>query len=350
LDLAPTPANLKAAHVLLSRVVGAIRAGVYRREDYFAGSAANVATTFGTYADDWLKTLTLAKSTKRSYRTGLDATWKPAFGDQPLGQIRHSDVKKAMAVKAATASGKTINNVLVPLRGVFKMALADGLIAKDPTTGIENMAHQAPEPDPFEADEVDLILAHMGQWPQVANYFEFAFLTGMRPSELIGLRWGDVAWNRGKIRVVRAVVDWEEKSTKTNKPRDIDLTSGAVALLKRQKAHTFMKGLDGAIFNNPHTGKPWPDEQVQRRRYWTPTLKAVGLRQRDAYQARHTFASLALMGGINIAYLSKQMGHNKITTTLNTYARWIDGADKGAEARKLDEILSRNRPRKAGDA
>jgi integrase len=96
---------------------------------------------------------------------------------------------------------------------------------------------------------------------------------------------------------------------------------------------------------HPNTGARWPDEQVQRRRYWTPALKALGLRQRDAYQTRHTFASLALMGGINIGYLAGQLGHAKITTTLNTYARWIDGADKGAEAKKLDAILSNNRPR-----
>lgn len=347
MDLAPTPANIKAAERLMGRIQAAIHGGFYRRGDYFATAGQASLETFEDYADAWLKTLTVAKSTKRSYRTALDATWKPAFKGLSLPEIRHSDIKAAVAAKAATTTGKTVNNQLVALRAVFKLALRDGLIAKDPCDGIGNLSHQAPEPDPFDADEVDAILAKLAKWPQVANYFEFAFQTGMRPSEIIALRWGDIAWNRSKARVVRARVDWEEKGTKTNKPRDVDLSGDALAALRRQKAYTFMRGEDAEVFNNPNTGKPWADEQVQRRRYWTPTLKALGFRQRDAYQARHTFASLALMGGINIGFLSKQLGHNNIVTTLTKYARWIDGADKGAEARKLDAILSRNRPRKA---
>jgi integrase len=346
LDLAPTPANIKAAERLMGRIMGAISAGVYRRQDYFTTQGQTSHETFADYADAWLKTLTVAKSTRRSYKTALEATWKPAFEGLRLAQIRHSDVARAVADKAANVTGKTVNNQLVALRGVFDLAMRDELIPKNPCDGIENLEHQAPEPDPFDADEVDAILAHMGKYdPQVANYFEFAFQTGMRPSEIIALQWGDIAWNRGRARVIRARVDWEEKGTKTNKPRDIDLSGDALAVLKRQKVFTFMKGDEAEVFNNPNTGRPWADEQVQRRRYFTPTLKALGLRLRDAYQARHTFASLALMGGINIAYLSKQMGHTNVTTTLTKYARWIDGADKGAEARKLDAILSRNRPR-----
>ncbi len=56
-------------------------------------------------------------------------------------------------------------------------------------------------------------------------------------------------------------------------------------------------------------------------------------------------AKLADVGG---AYLSKQLGHATITTTLTKYARWIEGADKGSEAAKLDAILSRKSPRKTG--
>lgn len=351
LDLAPTPANIKAAERLMAQVQAAISAGIYEPEAFFPkGDGQSAASTFRDFADGWLESFVGAKSTKRSYRTALNATWNPAFGDKMLREIKHSDVKKAIARKAKTATGKTINNHLIALRAVFEMAKRDRLIEFDPTDGVANLSHQAPEPDPFDGDEVDAILRHLETRApeQVLNYFEFAFQTGMRPSEIISLQWGDVAWNRSKLRVQRARVDWEEKGTKTNKVREIDLSGDAMAVLKRQKAHTFMRGADAAIFNNPNTNRPWADEQVQRRRYFTPTLRALGLRQRDAYQCRHTFASLALMGGINIGYLSKQMGHANISTTLTKYARWIEGADKGSEAAKLDAILSRKSPRKTG--
>lgn len=332
----------------MGRVQDAIRAGVYRREDYFVGGAApRLATTFGDYADQWLETLTGAKSTKRSYRTAINATWRPAFGSDPIAQIRFSDIKKAVAEKAKTASGKTINNHLIALRAIFRMAKTDGLIMSDPSEAIENMAHQAAEADPFEWDEMEAVLANMAaKYPDpVWSYYEFAFSTGLRPSEQIALTWGDIDWRRKKAKIERAVVDWEEKGTKTNRVRLIDLNDRALAALKRQKPHTFMKGDEARIFHNPNTGKPWPDEQVQRRRYFNPTLRALGLRHRDAYQTRHTFATLALMGGINPAYIAKQLGHTTPQMVFRVYARWIDGADKGAEAAKLNAILSNNRPR-----
>lgn len=347
LELTPTPANLKAAARLMERIQGSILNGAYRREDYFQGAGPRSTDTFASYADAWLDTLTVEKSTKRSYRTALNATWKPAFGDLPLSQIRYSDVKKAVAAKAKAASGKTVNNALIPLRAVFEMAAKDGLITADPTDGVENLAHQAAQPDPFERDEMDAILAHMAaKFPDpVLNYFEFAFHTGMRPSEIIALTWGDIDWNRRRARVSKARVDWEDKGTKTNRVRDVDLSDGALSALTRQKKHTLLKDPEGPIFNNPNTGRPWPDEQVQRRRYFNPTLRALGLRHRDAYQTRHTFASVALMGSVNPSYIAKQLGHTNPQMLFRVYGRWIDGADKGAEAAKLNALLSNNCPR-----
>jgi integrase len=348
MNLAPTPANIKTAERLLARIIQAIEGGFYRRQDFFEGVGTANKETFGAYADEWLKTLTKERSTRRSYRTAINATWRPALGDMPLVQIRYSDIQKALAAKAQEVSGKTINNALIPLRGIFKTAIRDGLILKDPSEGIENQKHQAAEPDPFEPEERDAILAHMATaYPApVLNYYEFAFFTGLRPSEQIALTWGDVDWRRRKVRVSRAIVDWEEKGTKTNKVRDVDLNDAALAALTRQKAHTFMKGVEHPIFNNPVTGKPWPDEQVQRRRYYTPALRALGLRHRDAYQTRHTFATALLMGGINPAWIAKQLGHTNTGMVFKVYTRWIDGADKGAEAARANEILSNNRPRR----
>lgn len=342
----PTPANIKAAHRLMSQVQAAIAAGVYEPSTFFPKEGQETPTTFKEFGDQWLETLTAAKSTRRSYKTALAATWYPAFGDKPLGQIKHSDIAKAIAAKAkGGATGKTINNHLVALRGVFDMAKSDGLLDASPALGIGNLPHQTPEPDPLDHEEMALILARMAQHfdPQITNYFTFSFNTGMRPSELIALRWTNIDLRREKALVDAARVDWEAKGTKTGKVREIALNEGAMAALTAQKPHTFLAGEE--VFHNPNTGRPWADEQVQRRRYWTPTLKALGIRHRDAYQARHTYASLLLTGGINPAWIAKQLGHAKVTTTLNVYARWIESADKGAEATKASAILSSNRPR-----
>lgn len=356
LDLPPTPANLKAAARMLERIVGAIQAGVYRRADFFEASGkAATQQIFRDYADAWLKTIVVAKSTRDSYEVALSASWNPAFGDMTLGEIRFSDVKKAVAGRAAKVSGKTINNHLIVLRGVFDTAMRDELISKDPTQGVENLKHQSPPPDPFEGRERDAILAHMTEKfsEQVGNYFIVAFDTGLRPSEQIALRWADIDWNRRKAKISKARVVGEDKGTKTSTVREVDLSDAAIAALERQKSHTFMKNTPGSghIFNNPETGKPWHDLQVQRRRYFTPTLTALKIRHRDMYQTRHTFATLLLMGGINPTYIAKQLGHANTGMLFKVYGTWIEGADRGAEAAKANALLgqsSTNRPRAEG--
>jgi len=70
-----------------------------------------------------------------------------------------------------------------------------------------------------------------------------------------------------------------------------------------------------------------------------PTLKAVGLRHRDCYQTRHTFATTALMAGVNPAYIARQLGHTNMGMLLKHYARWIDGADKGREATLVNKLF-----------
>ncbi len=171
-------------------------------------------------------------------------------------------------------------------------------------------------------------------------YFTFAFYTGMRPEELIALQWGDIDWRAGIIRVarVRTFKGSEREGSKTGDGRDVDLLDPAIDALKTMKAYTFLKNEDiferpawapGAKGGKPTEAGPWHDERSQRDTFWKPTLKRLGIRQRRAYVTRHTFATVALMGGVNAAYVARQMGHSSTKMFFETYARWIDGADKG---------------------
>jgi integrase len=331
---------MKAANRLMSNVQKAIAAGIYVREDFFEGDKHSEPTTFAEYAEDWLKGWVKASSTKRTYETAFAATWNPYFGTKKLTELRQRDIRKAIAERAKVLKPGTLNNQLSALRVVLRAAVADKLIPDSPAAGVENLPIQRTEPDPFDAKERDAILAHMqAKYPeQVWNYYTLAFHTGLRPSEQIALVWGDIDWIKKKLKVERARVDGEEKpSTKTNRKRFVDLSDVAITALTRQKVHTFMKG--GKIFENPYTNRPWNNEAQQRINFFTPTLKALGLRHRDAYQTRHSFASILLSGGIKPAYISKQLGHTSLAMLFQTYGRWLE-AESDAEAQKLNEILS----------
>ena len=109
----------------------------------------------------------------------------------------------------------------------------------------------------------------------------------------------------------------------------------ALEALQNQKQYTFMAGK--RVFNNPRTCKPWLGDQPIRKTLWIPTLKRAGVRYRNPYQTRHTYASMMISSGEPIKWLSKQLGHSDMTTTLRIYSDWLDDAapDAGSKAVSL---------------
>jgi len=326
---------------LLVEIREKIRHGTFAIADYFpdyAGVADTRALTFGDYSKRYEASLSKkAAATREDYRKQLRAIWSPVFGDRLIHEIRYSEIEQVIGNLGVTA--KTLNNYLIPLRGVLAFAVKDGAISKNPADGIENAKVQKPQPDPFEQSEVELIIEDLAAnaHPQIANYFAAAFFGGFRPSEQIAIQWKDVDFKRRCVRVQRAVVRGKAKdSTKTYVARDVELTARAWAAFEAQRRHTQLAGRQ--VFWNPTTGQAWHDIQMQWR-YWGASLKRLGIRYREPYQTRHTFATLALMAGSNPAWIARQMG-NSAPIMFKTYAKWIDGADKGAERAKMDAATS----------
>jgi integrase len=170
--------------------------------------------------------------------------------------------------------------------------------------------------------------------PQTVNYFEFAFFSGLRTSELVSLEWGDIDQRSGIARVQRARVLGNNKTTKTAKARSVELTQRALVALDRQCAYTHRA--QDTVFQDPITSRPYVNDKPPRLQ-WNAALKALGIRHRTAYQTRHTFATLALMAGANPMWVARQLGHSTMQMTLTRYSRWIDKADQGRELAKLND-------------
>jgi|SRR5215469_3648539 len=346
LEIPPTPRNIKAADELLINIVAEIKIGKFDYARHFpnspraAGQPKSETKTFAAFAEEWLATATVSKGTKKKYIDALKV-WGRTFGAMPLTDVKHMKIKAIIAERyddGQGVSGKTLNNDLIPLRHMLAAAVLDGQITVSPAAGIKNLKHQKPLIDPFTVEEMELILAYLRDHApvEVWAYYEFAFLTGLRPSEQIIVRWSKVDWRRATLRIDTARTYAQEKGTKTSTVREIDLTPRAMAVLTRMKPFTFMKGEETPIFQNPATGAPWNDAEYQRTTWFHPALRKLGIRKRDAYATRHTFATIALMGGANPAYISRQMGHKNAKMLFEVYAKWIDGADKGRERAKLE--------------
>lgn len=350
--MAPTPANVKYAHRLAAEIKDKIRHGTFVYADYFPASqhaTTGHGTTVADQLDLWLGLqVDKESSTLKGYRVGVE-WWKRQLGTVQLRALRHSQILQAFATEPKW-TGKTRNNKASILRQAIALALRDEIIPASPMEGLEAASHQARKPDPFSPEEVALILAGLAEryHPQVVNYFETKFFTGMRTSESLALRWESIDWRLNQAVVSEAIVLGELKGrTKTHSSRVVELNSRALAALRRQKEHTFLAG--GLVFTDPKTGRQWADDWTPREMYWRPMLKRLGIRYRSPYETRHTYATMMLMQGVTPAYAARQLGHS-VEMFLRTYAKWMDGGQNAVEMGKIEAYLSRILPRPAVDA
>lgn len=351
--LQPTLSNLKAAARLRADIVDAIRldkfdiaefARHFPDSPWLKKQPARTGDTFKSVATAWLAFAEgeLAGTTYKECRRTLERYFVGLWGEREIASITFDELTIYLA-GLGLKNAKTFNNVMTPLRQLYAHAKRTKKVTEDITQEIGSRKAQAPGPDPFSLEEIEAILAHIGShYPEPwLNYFEFAFFSGVRPSEEIALRWTTIDFRSRKARIEAARVRSIDKGTKTHKLRDIDLQTRAYEALMRQKKFTFLNSDSGFVFHNPHGDTRFLNTDPPLSIIWHPTLKALGIRDRDARQTRHSFATLCLHAGMNPAYISRQMGHTNARMFFDVYARWIDGEASEHEKSKLDALLSR---------
>lgn len=339
LKLQPTTANLKRAELHRSAILDAIERGTFDYSTTFPDSPNRFLFAeykgAGYKLEDWLETWLerqkkhLKSSTYDDYRKTVENILIPEFGCTHLPDFKRPTMRDWCDKQ--TCGNKRLSNVQSVLRIALQAAMDDDLIEANPLYGWRYERKEAPKPvddiDPFDTSEQTAIL-NACRDPQHRNLFQFAFWTGLRTSELCALQWGDIDWRRGIVRISRAKTQaaTEAETPKTRRgTRDIKLLAPALAALTAQKAHTFLAG--EIIFLNPLHGTPWEGDQAIRSSAWSPAIKRSGVRYRNPYQTRHTYASMMLSAGESPIWLAQQMGHSDTAMIFRHYGRWIETAD-----------------------
>ena len=147
LDLRWNEVNRRAGLRLVDEIRERIRRGTFVLSEYFPefGKATALqvpARTFGGYAELYQKSLTKkAAATREDYRKILNLAWLPQLRDRVIAEIRYSELEDL--ISELSVSGKTLNNYLIPLRGVFAYALKDHAIASNPASRYRECARPA---------------------------------------------------------------------------------------------------------------------------------------------------------------------------------------------------------------
>ncbi|MCH8083366.1 MAG: site-specific integrase [Myxococcales bacterium] len=147
---------------------------------------------------------------------------------------------------------------------------------------------------------------------------------GLRFGEVAGLRWRHVRWGDGLGDTTRSLLIQESRSrgrhdgpTKSGRARRVALS---LRLRKLLREYWIVKGQPDASERILPALQP----QNYRARHFAKVCEAAGLEDHTPKDLRDTFASQLLTAGVQLGYVSKQLGHSDVSVTARHYAKWID--------------------------
>ncbi len=301
----PSPHNSKASAEAYESL---LRQKIARGEPLREERRAQELPTFSLFAEKWYKTYVLVNnkpSEQRYKKYVLRKHLVPFFGKIPLDQISPIKVEefKALGPKKKLAP-KSINNCLSILRKSLNDAHDWGIITNVPK--MHFLKVPPPKFDFLTEDESKNLLntIHDPFWYSMVLT---ALRTGLRLSELIGLRWEDIDFPRRMLTVRRGIVRGIVGSPKSNKERHIRLTIEICNVLRTRAEK---EGWVFSVRNNNPLDHKTPSDALRR------FCKAAGLRIIGWHKLRHTFASHLAMKGASIKAIQELLGHSDIQTTM----------------------------------
>ena len=334
-----TQSALTYASGLRVEVLRKIASGTFHYPDYFpssvrakqfvvGGGRIMLRSLLDKQLDAYARQVangTLSPSTLDGYAKAITSERMRFWDGLALSEATPSRLRDWIGGMNVTA--KRARNLLTPLRSVFEDALNDELIEFNPFNRIalNKLLKQTTkasdyEVDPFSAAERETLLAHAraDEQPMLRYWFN----TGLRPGELMALRWPKIDWIGRKARIDRNLVGGVVKGPKTDAGlRDVELNAEAIGALIAQKATTFLA--NEHVWHNPRTNAPWESDAQIRKTLWEPLCKRAGVRYRNPYQVRHTYASTLLTSGTNPWYVAQQLGHVDVQMVFKVYGKFI---------------------------
>jgi integrase len=272
--------------------------------------------------------------------------WIPLLGHYRLADLTVDDVDRALASVRRQGTGKrqlsasSVRRIHATLRSALNDAVRRRMIPYNPAALAELEPTRRPKVRPWEPEELGAFLDHAAGH-RLGVLFEVLAMTGLRRGEVVGLRWGDLDLDRAVLWVRQSVVQVGYTSvvgqpkTASGEDRRVDLDAATVGSLI---AHRLQQDTDKATF-----GAAYEDNDLVFARedgsYLKPEMvsdtfqrlvAAAGLRRVRLHDLRHGQASIMLAAGVEMAVVSKRLGHSGIRITSDTYAHLLEGVGRQA--------------------
>ncbi|MEK4030750.1 site-specific integrase [Pseudobacillus sp. FSL P4-0506] len=307
----------------------------------------------------------LSHTTRATFLQHLETRILPAFQYLRMDQIQpmhvidflHNLQENGMRLdgKKGKLSSSTVFYNYRILNNIFNFAVKCRIVEKSPVKEIDKPKVEYKEVEVYTLEEASELLkcldAELLHWQII---IKLAITTGMRRSELFGLEFKHIDYEKKIVHVRQALtyskaegyqVHEIKKGSRSAKKRDIVISETLIEPLKslelqRKKERLAAKILwkDGKhnFLLADENGKPYHPESLKN--WWERFIKRHKLKYINIHALRHTSATLLINEGVHAKIISERLGHSDITTTMNIYGHALKQADEIA-TQKLDSAL-----------
>ena len=294
---------------------------------------------FDRWARKWLETYkhgTVKEHTYRyTYKSVVEKYLIPYFGKTALPDIRQADLQlylqEIRKADGSPLSQSTLKKHVLCLEEIFDRAEENKLIYGNPAKHliIPKSAPKAPERDYWTEAEAEIAREWARNYEPArksqsgytgAESILILLETGLRRSELLGLRWEDIRWQQRGIHVQRAVV-----------PTTGEIVIGGTKTERSDRFVPVSEEFLGWLFTLPRAGDyvipgKEPDEP-RSPNGWGKSFKALmrklseqtGLPELEPHELRHTFGTVLRERGVDIYTISRVLGHSSVAVTEKIY-------------------------------
>ena len=316
---------------------------IRRVESGILTPASSSRLTVGQYLEEWLRdeaALRVRPRTLDGYAGNLHRYVIPRIGKFRLSALtpRHVRSLESGLLRDGGAGGRrgvsarTVLHVHRVLSKALNDAVVSGLLESNVVLRVPPPRALRYEARSLDWKEVHRLIASVDN-PKHRTMFMFCLHTGLRRSELLGLRWRDLDVAGQSVSVRRAVViapgggHWV-MPPKSGKARHLDLPQGALEMLLSYRDSSadvpdgdsyMFPGLDGAPLRPDHVTRTFSEVASK--------AGLVGVRFHDL---RHTHATLMLMMGVPLKVVSERLGHSGIAITADLYGHVLPTVQRDA--------------------
>jgi integrase len=276
--------------------------------------------------------------------TGYLKTWiLPKWEDLSLSDVKSVAVETWLkSVQLAPGTKAKLRNLM---HAVYNHAMRWEFMDRNPITLVRQSAKRSRTPDVLTVEEIGKLLGALADPWRTAVYV--AVTTGLRVSELLALKWADVDFAAGEIRLSRGVVRQHIGLMKTEASRKpVPLDAGLAEVLTSWRGRCPYNQDADFIFGSPdkNGNQPyWPTAGMEN--HVLPAALKAGIGKRIGWHTlRHTFGTLVKSQGADVATTQALMRHANASITMDRYVQAVTPAKREAQSRIVKSIPFPNVP------